>query len=120
MNTQRGEVTLELGGKQYLLRPSFEALAEIEGALDKGIVPIVRQFMLGNYGIGDVYAVVAAGIKAGDGRPPRNLGQLLVDRGIAKVAQDLAPFLNRGIAGDQPEGEAEAPTEDQTSSPGGA
>lgn len=36
-NTERGEVGIEVGGKPYTLRPTFNAVCELEELLDKDI-----------------------------------------------------------------------------------
>lgn len=36
-NRERGEVALEAGGKTYILRLSYNAIADIEDLMDKGI-----------------------------------------------------------------------------------
>lgn len=37
-NRKRGEVTLELGGETYVLRPEFGVIAEIEDELDTAMI----------------------------------------------------------------------------------
>ena len=61
MNKARGEVTLSLGDRDWVLRPTFQALCEIESELGEGLIALVRRLAAGSVGVRDV---------AGFSRPP--------------------------------------------------
>lgn len=109
MNPERGDVPVMLDGNEYILRPSFEALVEIEERLGMGLVPLARRFMDGQFGIRDVTAVVAAGIGGSGQRVPDDLGNLVVRAGIMSFAEALGVFLANALQGDASGGNSPAP-----------
>ena len=46
-NKHRGEVTISLGGRSYLLRPTFAAIAEIEARSGQGLIGLARRLAAG-------------------------------------------------------------------------
>jgi hypothetical protein len=60
----QGEVTLSLHGVDYLLRPSFEAIADIERELSRGILEVARQAEAGTLTLGDAGVIAAACMRA--------------------------------------------------------
>jgi len=109
-NKQRGEVTLELAGKKYTLRPSFEAICELEDLLDKGIMEIVSILHSGNVRLKFIAAVIWAGMWGYDkDKTPTfiEVGELVMETGITEVITQgdadggaLANFLLNGVTGD--------------------
>ena len=83
---QIGEVEIELDGRAYTMRPCFQALAEIEAATGTGIMALVRRFAGKSFGIGDVTAVVTAGLKAaGEPATQEKVGELIFKTGLLKA-----------------------------------
>ena len=56
-NKGRGEVELEVDGRSYVLRPSFETLSAIEDATDKGAAELLLSVGLAKMKPGDVVTV---------------------------------------------------------------
>lgn len=108
MNPQRGDVTITLGGRDYVLRPTFDALVGLEGKLETGLVPLARQFLEGRFGLREVNAILVAGIEGAGQRPPDDLGELIVKDGIAGFTEPLVQFLSGALRGDA-RGNAAAP-----------
>jgi len=105
-NRYRGEVDVVFAGKTRTLRPTFQALAEIEDKTDTGIVGVARRFADNSFGVRDVAAILWAGMRAGadghaDAAPPdyETVCALVVDQGLAHFAPTAAEFLTRGLAG---------------------
>ncbi|MCF4166473.1 gene transfer agent family protein [Zavarzinia compransoris] len=92
-STARGEVRVHLAGRDFLLRPSFAALAETETMAGCGLVPLARRFVDGGYGLRDVVAVLLPALKAGGTVPAGDVGDLVLDRGLLAVAPACAALL---------------------------
>lgn len=120
-NRYRGEVDIMLGGKQYTMRPTFAALAEIEHRLGKPITDIaIMQGGAATFGIGELATIVQCGIKGAGQEPPNmnDIGEAIASVGVMKFARMFAigekesaiiRFLVRGIAGDEDEKKREEP-----------
>lgn len=113
MNKYRGEVSIKLGEREYVLRPTFEALVEIEERLGSGLVLIARRFANREFGIRDVACIIAAGIKGAGGKVPENIGELIAKAGILPYAETIVLFLTGALSGEDNEGKAGASSGDQ-------
>ncbi|MBI2235343.1 MAG: gene transfer agent family protein [Magnetospirillum sp.] len=100
MNKHRGDVAVTLGGREYVLRPTFGALVEIEERLGMGLVPLARKVLEGQFGFKEVATIIACGIKGAGERVPGNLGDLTVEAGLMQLSEPVARFLNGALAGD--------------------
>ncbi len=112
MNKQRGEVAVRLNGHEYTMRPTFEALVEIEERLGAGLVPIARRFVDAQFGVREVSGILAAGIRGGGEKVPANLGELIVRQGVLSFSDAIGTFLTGALQGDSA-GKPEAPAGDQ-------
>ena len=91
-NRHRGEVEVDLGGKTYALRPTFQALAEIEDKTGTNLVTLARRFADGDIGVRDVAVVLWAGM--GEGAPSLDdVGRLVVERGLDTLIGPAAGFV---------------------------
>ena len=111
-NPHRSEVTIELDGRIYLLRPSYQALAEIEAMTGIGVMALVRRFADRAFGFHDVTAVITAGLKAA-GHPAsrEKVAEMVFRTGLLKVATPASAFLWNALRvanADAEEGEAGA------------
>lgn len=61
MNTERGEMTVEINGREILLRPAFNELAAIRSKVGCGEYALLRRFESGDWGVTEVGAVIWAG-----------------------------------------------------------
>lgn len=105
-NPHRGEVEIVLGGKTYVLRPTFDSLAAIERATDTRLLPLTRRFMELDFGIVDVAQIIQA---AAVEKPPRDeLGRLILEAGLAEIGGPITRFLAGALNGGR-EGNAETP-----------
>jgi hypothetical protein len=59
-----GEVSIELEGVAYRLRPSFEAIAEIEAGTGRDLFDLLRQVEQGGLSLDHIGVIVAACIRA--------------------------------------------------------
>lgn len=116
MNKLRGEVEIELAGEKWTMRPTFEALSNIEGKLNRSIPEITKAHREGSVRVTEVAVIIWEGlIAANDGKPPlvnkeRNghrlryeeLGNMIVKDGFSKVLgqEAIVLFLLYGLAGE--------------------
>lgn len=115
MNKLRGEVEIELAGEKWTMRPTFEALVNIEGKLNKSIPEITRAHRAGSVRVTDIVVIIWEGlIAANGGKPPHSkgrddhrlryeeLGNMIIKDGFANVLKQeaLILFLLYGLAGE--------------------
>lgn len=92
------QVSLILGGRRFLLIPSFGALAETERRTGLGLVPLARRFAEGQYGLGDAVALLHPALPPEAGLEAEALGALVVAEGLARVAPTCAALLALALA----------------------
>lgn len=63
-NETRGEVSLELGGVEYVLRPSYEAISAFEAQTNRSLIDLVRAAGDGQLKLGEASVIVTECIKA--------------------------------------------------------
>ncbi len=109
-NPNSGEVEVELDGRSFTMRPSFRALMEIEAATGTNIMTLVRRFAAKSFGIGDVAAIVTAGLKAaGEPASRDKVGELVFKTGLLKVATPAGEFLWNSLGTGREGAEPETP-----------
>lgn len=87
-NKERGEVTINLDGKAWTMRPTYEALAEIEAATGRPIMELIGAVNALRFSVRDLAVIVAACLRAGgeDGVKAARVGPMLVAAGITSPA----------------------------------
>lgn len=111
-NQQRGEMSLEMGGKNYTLRPSFGALCEIEERLDTSIPTLIVAFEQGDIRIKRMATIIWAGMWAYDPKTVPSIvavGEMILEEGLMSIINQvdseggskIAGFLINGIVGDK-------------------
>ena len=109
MNKHRGEVEITLDGKAYVMRPTFEAMAEIEAKIGHGILWLATRASEGDIGITEVAVIIAAGLKAaGEPATADTVGPIVFRTGLVKVLVPVGEYLTSALMGGEPPGEAEA------------
>lgn len=128
-NKYKGEVKLKLGGREYTLRPTFGALAEIEDRSGKYITEIFNELQGGKVSIKALAVIVSVGAAAAtpDDAPTVNeAGELIRKEGILGVLKQreasgsspIAQFLMYAIAGDDKEQKPANPADPEPSALG--
>lgn len=103
MNPYRDEYRLVLNKKDYVLRPTFEALAEMEGMTGIELVPLALKFQKAQVSLSTLKAVIMAGLK-GAGQPvPDDLGALILKAGLANIILEIGQWLVSVFDGDKEE-----------------
>lgn len=105
MNPYRDESTLTMCGQRFVLRPTFQALAEMEGATGVDLVSLAMRLQSGMIGVGMIHAIISAGIKGAGNEVPADLGNLILRAGITKVLPQLVQWISGVFAGESGEEE---------------
>lgn len=63
-NEVRGEISLELGGREFILRPSYQAISAIEAKTGRGLLALAREAGEGNLSLADTAITAVECIKA--------------------------------------------------------
>lgn len=109
-SAERGEVVLVLDGGDYVLRPSFEAIAAFEESTGKGLLQLARDAVDGGLRLHEMAEIVcecirawgrATGTKSAAGVNARRIGELLVeaDGGMMAVQRVIAGVLAMASTG---------------------
>ena len=102
-NKLLGEIELEIGGVAHTLRPSFEALLEMEDRAGCGVLRIAKAFFEQDIKFKYVVAVLYGGIKGANPAFDMSFskfGQMLMDEGnMPKFAAAAATLLSKGLVG---------------------
>ena len=113
-NALRGQVTIKLGDKEFLLKPEFEVLANLENALGRSIYGIITD--LSNFKtskLGDIALVIF--IASGKKEKYNDIGKLIMSVGIHSVVAEVLKFLTDAVATDEQLEEAQKKIEESPS-----
>lgn len=108
VNKDRGEVEIDLEGQRLTMRPTFQAMCEIEDETGMAILELARVFQDGRFGGRHVTAVICAGLRAAYDDPPdyETVGEFVVKDGLHKYAGPVGEFLAILLSGEpQPKGD---------------
>lgn len=116
-NKHRGECALRLGERELTLVPEFERLGEIETALGRSVVGIIKQlFETNDIPLGELATIVY--YLCGKPRPKLDaIGEGILEEGYKAVVLEVAKCLATGLAGkaldeeEEKEGESEGKAE---------
>ncbi|AIL64503.1 hypothetical protein NOVO_00465 [Rickettsiales bacterium Ac37b] len=97
-NQYRGEINIELAGKTYNLRPTFQALCEIENEIGKSLILLLSKLDEQGILIQEQIAIIKIGIKhAENNNLPENLEELIKQKDIASLFKIICKFLEAGL-----------------------
>jgi len=109
-NEDRGELAVILDGTTMVLRPTFEALSEIEQTLDRGLVDLARDALGAKLKLADTAQIVTVCVRAwgketenkgAAGANAQRIARLIVDSegGLYTVLQTVAKMLSIAVTG---------------------
>jgi len=109
-NEDRGELSLILDGATMVLRPTFEALTEIEQTLDRGLVDLARDALAAKLKLAETAQIVTACVRAsgketGDkgaaGANAARIARLIVDSdgGLHNALKTVGGLLSLAVTG---------------------
>jgi len=98
-NINRGEVNLVFTTQILTLRPSFQALYEIEFSCSKSILNMLLNFPQDQLKINEIIEIIRFGAKAYDGETlsTQKIEQLLNEKPIIEILPTLLKFLKNAI-----------------------
>jgi hypothetical protein len=96
-NKYRGEITIKLPSGKYIMRPTFNALCEIETAIDKSLIILLSNFESKGISINEQHLVIEAGIKAGGQPAPLDLNEELMKLDAVYKLSVVSEFLQKGL-----------------------
>ncbi len=96
VNTRRGEIEAEIGGKRRTLVLTLGALCELEAAFDVGdLVALAERFGTGRLSASDLVAILAAGLRgAGENVSDEEVGAMTIEGGAAGFARLASALLS--------------------------
>lgn len=100
-NPQRAEAVIKLGTTEFVARPSFSFIAEVEDHFNLPLANIIfDRLQTGNVRAVDIVAIIAAGIR-GAGEVP-DLGAIqeaIAETGTVEATQALVPLISNAFSG---------------------
>lgn len=100
-NAALGDVAVTLAGKDYVLRPTFEAVMAIEGATGVGFPELYTRFRASRYTTGEVVIVLREGMRAYDKvvRRDAEIGRIIRKTGLMVAALAASKYLGAWLTG---------------------
>lgn len=93
-NPARGDVKITLLEHDYVMRPSFQAIAILEEHFKRGIIDIARDYHNSKIThAGDFVAIVQAGLKGAAQDAPADLPDRVIGTGITQIIEPCGQFL---------------------------
>jgi hypothetical protein len=93
-NPARGDVKIVLCEAGVVLRPSFQAIVQIEAHFGRGIIDVARDYHNGRITkAGDFVAIIRAGLEGAGETVPSDLGDVVMESGLAQLIEPLGQFL---------------------------
>lgn len=109
-NGARGEVTLELGGEAYLLKPEFGVIARIEQGLETSLFKLAMKAELFDLRAEELVRTLQVVLAAnGYERAERDLAEAIARSGVGPVLVPLLVFLRGYVWGGGHEKKAPEP-----------
>lgn len=104
MNQHRGEITLDLNG-HLTLRPTFAALAEIEGKTGHALISLAKRLTNGEATLHDLQAIIIAGLRGANEPVPADLPERMAAAGVLGLTEPLLNFIIGALTGENRAGE---------------
>lgn len=100
-NQHRGEARVKIGQKTYTMTASFGDLAEIEDAIDTGIIDLFQRGRLGKLLTKEMIAIIRVIAKDNDQDPPEQeiIARWMASKGMAEPHSVVTDFLLKAVSG---------------------
>lgn len=114
-NRLKGDIDIELGGKKYLLRPTFEGLLEIEDKAGVGLSQILHRFINKDWSMKHVAAVIYGGLLHYGEKAPsfEEVGKKIVADGVKSFLTPSVILLSKSISPDKEEEDEPSPKKEE-------
>jgi hypothetical protein len=109
-NPERGDVEIELGGQKFVMRPTFEAMVQMEQATGIGMLDLALRAGGGTLGISETTHIICAGITAATGNRATfdKFGPMVFKKGIMSTIKPVADLMANALSGGEKPGEDQA------------
>lgn len=118
VNEERGEVAIHLGGNDFVMLPTFQAICEIESASGKTISKLIREFQAGDISVQTWAIVLSACLTAGGeyGVTYKKVGDMIMEAGMSspELLRATGQLLRNALQGGVKPGEPKAAKGDRT------
>jgi hypothetical protein len=105
VNKARGEVELEVGGRSYVLRPSFETLSAIEDATGKGAMDLILSIRSTTITMKDIVVILWIAAKGSKNKEIPKVAEFGEDirrgQGLTAAGWIALGFLSSSISTDE-------------------
>lgn len=101
-NPYRGEVTFTLAGKDYVVRPTFQLIAQVETAMGMGVIQTLRRLAGMEFTASELVALVHMAVRTAGCRLKREeVGELVVghEDGFIVYMEPVSKLLSMALAG---------------------
>jgi hypothetical protein len=98
-NKNRGEVDIILNKHKYVMRPTFQALCEIENDLDKSLFSIIEESNNNVMPLKNMVSIIKNGINA-NGKydlQEDEIGEAIMQASIIKIIPKIYQFLSQAV-----------------------
>lgn len=103
-NPMKGEIQVELAGKQYKCRLTIDSIIQIETAVGAGIIKLAQRMSEGDVRITDMLSVLTPALRGGGNNlKPKDVTKLIGEAGIVETASAVALVLTQTIAPEEAE-----------------
>lgn len=98
-NVHRGEITIKFTKQSLTLRPTFQALCEIESVLGQSLIKTILEFEQEQLRLVAIMTIIKAGVKAYDGTilTDEQVSVLIQEKGLFNIMSDIIKFLSNAI-----------------------
>lgn len=103
-NPLKGQIQVNLAGKDYTVRLSIDALMQIENALDKGIIKMANDMAKGDVRLSDLNAILLPALRGGGNDvQQKDVSKIIAEAGIVQVTKVVANLLAQSLTDDSNE-----------------
>lgn len=98
-NKNRGEIAINLAGKEFVLHTNFQILCKIEAALNKSIIGIIAGLSSSSLTMLEMATIISHSIKEADDQPLtiEEIGGMILQTGTINILPNLIKFLERAV-----------------------
>lgn len=93
-NPSRGEIVITLGETDYVMRPTFSVIREIEAALSKSMFTLAGQIATANIGVNELATIVYIALRRSNRKlKMEEVGDLMMNAGITTFLEPVSLFV---------------------------
>ena len=97
-NKYRGEVTIQLAGQDFVMRPTFHALCSIETELNKSLLLLISEISIKGLRFFEQVTIIKHGLKAaGNDLSNDEIHDMLSKTHLVDIFDSVCLFLRSGL-----------------------